>query len=47
MSYLVSGLNELSKHLEPFLPETATKITEIFGGEIVKDTPILFPRIEK
>jgi methionyl-tRNA synthetase len=47
MSYLVSGLRELSELLEPFLPGTSAKITEIFGGEIVTDTPILFPRIEK
>jgi methionyl-tRNA synthetase len=47
MAYLVSGLVELSSLLQPFLPATADKITEIFGGETVGDAPILFPRIEK
>jgi hypothetical protein len=47
MAYLVSGLRELSKYLEPFLPATAAKIDEIFGGETIGDAPILFPRIEK
>jgi len=47
MSYLVAGLIELSKLLVPFLPDTSAKIKEIFGGDMVSDTPILFPRIEK
>jgi methionyl-tRNA synthetase len=44
MGYLVAGLRELSKLLAPFLPNTATKISEIFSGETVGDAPILFPR---
>ena len=47
MSYLVAGLRLLGETLLSFLPETATKITEIFGGETVSDAPILFPKIEK
>jgi len=47
MGYLVVGLRELAELLTPFLPETADKISEIFGGETVSDAPILFPKIEK
>ncbi|MCL2173677.1 methionine--tRNA ligase [Candidatus Saccharibacteria bacterium] len=47
MSYLVAGLRLLGDVLTPFLPDTATKITEIFGGESITTAPILFPKIEK
>ncbi|MDR3125779.1 MAG: methionine--tRNA ligase [Candidatus Nomurabacteria bacterium] len=47
MSYLVSGLLEFSKLLTPFLPDTAAKIDQIFGGDSVGEAPILFPKAEK
>jgi len=47
MSYLVSGLLLISELLTPFLPDTATKIAEIFGSSVVGDAPILFPKIDK
>jgi methionyl-tRNA synthetase len=44
MAYLVAGLSELSSLIEPFLPTTAAKVAEIFGGEAVGNVPILFPK---
>jgi methionyl-tRNA synthetase len=44
MAYLVAGLRELSGLIEPFLPTTAAKVTEIFAGDTVGDVPILFPK---
>jgi len=47
LAHLTTGLRQIVELLEPFLPETAAKITDIFGGETVKDAPILFPKIDK
>ncbi len=41
----VARLVELSDMLQPFLPETAKKIREIFGGDKLPDEiPMLFPK---
>ena len=47
LSSLAKGLVDVSEKLKPFLPDTATKIAEIFGDSTVGDAPILFPKIEK
>jgi methionyl-tRNA synthetase len=42
---LAESLRNVAENLEPFLPETAAKIREIFGGEKLPDEiPILFPK---
>lgn len=45
LGYLVAGLRQLSQLLEPFLPATAAKINDIFGGEKLGKSEILFPKI--
>ncbi|HMQ09174.1 MAG TPA: methionine--tRNA ligase [Candidatus Nanoperiomorbaceae bacterium] len=45
MSKLVSDIRAIARELLPFLPETSTKINEIFGGDTIPDNiPILFPK---
>jgi methionyl-tRNA synthetase len=42
---LAESLRDLAENLAPFLPETAAKIQEIFGGNKIPDEiPILFPK---
>ena len=43
---LVVELRAISVGLEPFLPDTAAKMHEIFDGETVGVAPILFPHID-
>jgi methionyl-tRNA synthetase len=47
IGYLVAGMRDLADLLAIFLPETAAKISDIFGGESVKNAPILFPKAER
>jgi methionyl-tRNA synthetase len=44
LSYLVAGLRNLAQLLEPFLPSTAAKINDIFGGDSLRDAAVLFPK---
>lgn len=44
MSYLIAGMRKVTELLIPFLPDTAEKISETFGGEQVKSVEILFPK---
>ena len=47
LSYLVAGLLEISILIEPFMPEAATKIHEVFSGANLKPLPgSLFPKKE-
>lgn len=47
LAYAVSNLLEIASLLEPFLPDTATKIKELFSPGYIKDIPkALFPKIE-
>ncbi len=45
LAHAVDGLQEIAALLEPFLPDTAAKITEQFKGPEIKSTFSLFPRI--
>ena len=46
-STLVNDLNRVACYLAPFIPTTAEKIQETFGGQCVPaETPVLFPRLE-
>lgn len=46
-STLVNDLNRVACYLAPFIPTTAEKIQETFGGQYVPaETPVLFPRLE-
>ena len=40
-----NGIFEVAKLLEPFLPDTAKRIQEIFSKEEIKKVAPLFPRI--
>ncbi|MDR0956957.1 MAG: methionine--tRNA ligase [Candidatus Nomurabacteria bacterium] len=45
LSKLVNGILELPGYIAPYMPETFSKIREIFGGEKLPDEiPILFPK---
>ena len=45
MSYLTTGLNKVASLLTPFLPETAKKIEEVFGGSSISEPKgVLFIR---
>ena len=46
-STLVNDIKHVNYYLAPFLPDTSSKVEDIFkGGYIAKNTPILFPKIE-
>lgn len=48
LSYVVSGLLQLSELLEPFLPKTCNSIRSIFDGGVVNNYEgTLFPKITK
>lgn len=47
LSVIANELIALGQYLEPFLPDTSTKIAKTFvGGKVDKSVGILFPRIE-
>ena len=43
---LVDSIREISKLLEPFIPETCEKINKIFKSDKIKKAEILFKKIE-
>ncbi|MBU3923447.1 MAG: methionine--tRNA ligase subunit beta, partial [Nanoarchaeota archaeon] len=43
---LVEAIREITKLLEPFIPESAQKIQKIFNTDKIKKAPILFEKIE-
>lgn len=46
LNYVASGLLQMSGLLEPFLPETAQKIKQIFAGGVIDASSLpLFPKI--
>lgn len=45
LTELVAHLRQIGYELQPFLPETAAKITDIFRGPQISAPPPLFPRI--
>lgn len=45
LTELVAHLRQVGFELQPFLPETAKKISEIFQGPKIAASPPLFPRI--
>ncbi len=45
LGHAVDQIQEIAVLLEPFLPETAKKIEEQFGGEKISSSKSLFPRI--
>lgn len=46
-STLVNDIKHVNQYLSPFLPDTASKVEDIFeGSQVAKNTPILFPKIE-
>jgi methionyl-tRNA synthetase len=47
LAYMVSALLEVAELLVPFMPETAAKISQLFGSGLLKGTPApLFPKHE-
>ncbi len=47
LSQVAAELIQIAEHLEPFLPDTASKIRQTFAnGKVDKSVGILFPRIE-
>ena len=46
LGHCVGTLNQIARLLEPFLPNTATAITELFKGGVVHESEqVLFPKI--
>jgi methionyl-tRNA synthetase len=46
LAYLASSLLQVATLLEPFMPDTASKITQAFGNEIVDPgASVMFPKI--
>lgn len=43
--FLVNQIKDIAIELRPFLPETADKILDQFGGTSIKSAPPLFPRL--
>lgn len=43
---LVEAIREIAIQLEPFIPESAQKIQEIFKSDKIKKAPVLFEKIE-
>lgn len=46
LQYEIDQIRLLARKLSPFLPETATKISEQFANERIKSSEPLFPRIK-
>lgn len=45
LNVAVNNILEIATLIQPFLPETATKIVAQFKGPTIKSGPPLFPRI--
>ncbi len=47
LNELVENIRQIAVDLKPFLPETAEKIGDLFGGSKIVKQGALFPRLEK
>lgn len=47
LNELWSEILIVAKEIQAFMPETASKIFEVFGGDTVTEIPILFPKVEQ
>lgn len=45
LTHLVKNIREIAFNLEPFLPETSTRVKEQFKGPKIKSSEPLFPRL--